>query len=182
MITFPEIIQIVITIVAVGFIFSGLIRKESLDYFTNYSIFNWENLKFSILVTAPAIILHEMGHKLTAMFLGYNAVFHASIWGLAIGIALRLSNLGFIFFVPAYISISGPSIPLNLALIAFAGPFVNLMLFVITTLLLKYDKFPKHIRLLMFTRKINLWLFFLNMLPIPGFDGFKTYTNLLALI
>lgn len=182
MITFYEIIQILITIFAVGFIFSGIIKRtDSLSYYSGRG-FNLEDIKFSIIITAPAVILHELGHKIFALALGYTAVYNVAWTWLGLGILLRLTNFGFIFLAPAFVSISGPNIPLNFALIAFAGPLVNLILFITMWALLKYEKFPKYTTILSFTKQINLWLFIINMLPIPGFDGFKTYTSLLSLI
>lgn len=182
MITSTEIIQIIITIFAVGFIFSGLVRRpDSLSKYLGGG-FNWGDIKFSIMVTAPAIILHELGHKIVAMALGYTAVYHAAYTWLAIGVFLRLANVGFIFLAPAFVSISGPAIPINMAVIAFAGPLINLILFISCHFLIKYDKFPKHTHLIHLTKQINLWLFIINMLPIPGFDGFKTYAALFSMI
>lgn len=182
MITLVEIIEIIITVFAVGFIFSGLIRRpDSISYYSN-RFFNWENVKFSIIITAPAIILHEMGHKLVALALGYTAVYNAAWTWLGLGVLLKLANVGFIFLAPAFVSISGPSIPINFAVISFAGPLVNLILFGVSSYLVKFDKFPKYGMVLNFTKQLNLWLFIINMLPIPGFDGFKTYTNLLSMI
>ncbi|UCD04026.1 MAG: hypothetical protein JSW73_00030 [Candidatus Woesearchaeota archaeon] len=182
MITFAEIINILITIFAVGFIFSGLVRRpDSLSRYFGGG-FNWGDIKFSIMVTAPAIILHEFGHKLVALSLGYTAVYHAAWWWLAIGVFLRLANVGFIFLAPAFVSISGPLIPINLAVIAFAGPLVNLILFLSCHFLIKHDKFTKYTHVIHLTKQINLWLFIINMLPIPGFDGFKTYAALFSMI
>lgn len=183
MFTLVEILEILITVFAVGFIFSGLIKKhQSLAGIFTGKILNWKNLKYSIIITAPAIILHEFAHKFTAMALGHRAIFHASYWGLGLGVLLRLANVGFVFFVPGYVSIAGASNSAHFGLIAFAGPLINLVLFSCSYLLLKYNKFPKYRGILQFTKKINIWLFALNMLPIPGFDGFKTYSSILSMI
>jgi len=34
----------------------------------------------------------------------------------------------------------------------------------------------------LFTRRINGFLFILNMLPFPGFDGFKVYAGLFGFV
>ena len=63
------------------------------------------------------------------------------------------------------------------ALVAFAGPFTNIILSQIF-LLLTYICFKAHfgddfaVSMLFYGANINIVLFVLNMLPIPGFDGF----------
>ena len=115
-----ELLDIVIMTLAVGFIFSDFLarfRRPSEDYDPlkqNYNRFiNWDNFKFAALVTAPAIILHEFGHKFIALSFGYNATFHAAYLFLFIGIMLKLMKSPFLFFVPAYVSFSAAATPLQ---------------------------------------------------------------------
>jgi Zn-dependent protease len=67
---------------------------------------------------------------------------------------------------------------------AFAGPAVNLVLFLATFLLLKSRSFvknnKKYVPLLFITSRINIFLFIFNMLPIPMFDGWKVYSGLIG--
>jgi len=183
-----EIIQIVITILALGFIFSGMIKSPKLesDPLEQYGygksrwhdLLNWENIKFAMMITAPAVILHELGHKFSAMGYGLEAVYHMSYFGLALGVILRLVGFGFIFFIPGYVAISGAATPLAHSVIAFAGPGINLALFLISWFILEKDYFPQHAKAFYLSKQINLWLFILNMLPIPGIDGYSVYTGL----
>ena len=149
------------------------------QYFS--SIFS-SNLGFAILVTAPAVILHELMHKLVAIGYGLQATFHAAYFWLGLGIILKMLNFGFIFFVPGYVSISGNPLPLQNALIAFAGPGTNLALFAIASLMLKQEAFLKkhrrYIPFLALTKRINGFLFIFNMLPLPIFDGWKVYLGI----
>ncbi len=140
--------------------------------------------KSAVLVVAPAIILHEMGHKITAMSMGFNAEFHAAYFWLAIALLLKLMNVGFIFFVPAYVSISGAMTPGQSAATAFAGPGVNLLLALLSYLILKNKSFAKskkmrqYLPLVYLSAKLNLLLFVFNMLPIPMFDGWQVYMGI----
>lgn len=139
---------------------------------------------FAMVIAAPAVILHEFGHKLIAMSMGFTAEFNAAYFWLGLGVLLKLLNFGFIFFVPAYVSIGGGAItPIQYSAIAFAGPAVNLVLFLVPFLLLKNaqfrKKFKKYISILSLTSKINLFLFIFNMLPLPMFDGFKVFSGLI---
>jgi len=146
--------------------------------------FDWQAFKFAVVVTAPALILHELFHKFAGLYYGLSASFNAAYFFLGIGVALKLMRFPFIFFVPAYVSIACKSAsciltPSSSALIAFAGPFANLLLFAGAWALLKYGNLShKWKAIAHITKQINLILLVLNLLPIPGFDGFKVYTGL----
>ena len=176
-----EIIDIIIMTLAVGYIFTSIFKFNHDRFKTG---FDWRSFKFACLVTAPAIILHELGHKFAALGFGLEATFHAAYTWLGIGIVLRVLQTGFIFFVPAYVSIGCAAKecvipPLQMSTIAAAGPFVNLAIFFICWILLKKKDLKKNTRIVIYvTKQINLFLFVFNMLPIPMFDGFKVYKGL----
>lgn len=184
-----EIIDLILMTVFVGYIFSDMIpvRRENYDPLLHYKRgFDFERLKFAILATAPAIILHELAHKFVAISFGLNAVFYAfyrSSFTLMLGIFTIISKLtgfGFMFFVPGFVSIGGNGTHLQFALTAFAGPFVNLILWLGSLYLLKNRKYKKkYYLLLLLTSRINMFLFIFNMLPIPGFDGYKVFVELI---
>ena len=182
-----EIIDLIIMTLFVGFIFSDVFKKPRMmmgDFPQSYSrSFDFENFKFAALVTAPAIIFHEFGHKIIAILFGMNATFHAAYTWLGLGLLLKLMNFGFIFFVPAFVSIQGVGTPLEYSIIALAGPLVNLIIWLGTSFLLKNRIMPRKYQVpLQLTKQINMFLFIFNMLPIPGFDGFKVYEGLFRTI
>lgn len=193
-----EIIDIVIMTVFVGFIFSDVFSKvrsnveipdtefgTSQGYLSKISNFgkkwSWDNFKYAIIVTAPAIVLHEFGHKFVAMAFGLKAVFNAAYGWLGVGLVLKLVGFPFVFFVPAYVSIIGSTTPLNFSLIAFAGPAVNLILWLGSWAILKNLKTnTRTTGILVLTKQINMFLFIFNMLPVPGFDGAKVFSGILG--
>ena len=189
LITIGEIIDLVLMTVFVGYIFSGMIpiKREHYDPLVHYrKRFDFESLKFAIMATAPAIIVHELAHKFVAIGFGLNAVFYAfyrSSFTLMLGVLTIISKLtgfGFMFFVPGFVSISGPGTHLQYALAAFAGPFVNLVLWLGSRYLLKIKRYKnKHYLLLILTQRINMFLFIFNILPIPGFDGYNVFIELI---
>jgi Zn-dependent protease len=200
-ISISEIIDIIIMSAFVGYIFMDMFGRfkkhdEHEDYIKSYmkkkpsffglGAFDWEAFKFSILVTAPAIVLHELGHKFTALAFGLSAQFHAAYFWLFIGLVLKLINFGFIFFVPAYVNIIGNPAPLVSSAIAFAGPFVNCLLWLLSSLLLNTKIFGKinkrYVPYLFLTKRINMFLFIFNMLPLPMFDGFKVFDGIIKAI
>lgn len=179
-----EIIDIILMTLFVGFIFTGVFKKprhhEAYDPLEHYKRIkfgiDWDDFKFAIYVTAPAIVIHELFHKFVAMGFGLTAVFHAAYFWLGLGLLLKLMNFGFIFFVPAFVSISGGGTAMQYALTAFAGPFANLLMWLIPAYLLKIHQVPKKtIAFAALTARINMFLFIFNMLPIPGFDGSKVF-------
>ena len=171
--TFRELLDVVIMTVAVGYIFMDLFSRHPFG-------FDKRAFVFACLVTAPALIVHELAHKFVALSFGLQATFHAAYFWLLIGMVLKMLRFGFIFFVPAYVSIGGGQLaPLASSLIAFAGPFLNFVLFVVAWALLHKRRMKRNTFIfLQVTKQINLFLFVFNMLPIPFFDGMKVYEGI----
>lgn len=176
------------------------VSEDILEKYTKKSYsFDWHSLWFAALITAPAIILHEFGHKITALSFGFTSTLHAACstaniagggffdfyCGLTIvSIVLKIVNFGFIFFIPAFVETVGNATVLQHTLISVAGPLVNLALFLITLIILKTHKklSLKMMNFLTLTKNINLFLFVFNMIPIPGFDGFNVFRGIWLMI
>ena len=184
-----EIIDLILMTLFVGYIFSDIIpaRRDDYEPLTHYKRgYDFEKLKFAIMATAPATILHELAHKFVALSFGLNAVFYAfyrETFTLMLGVLTIISKFtgfGFMFFVPGFVSINGSGTHLQFALTAFAGPFVNLFLWLGAFYLLKNKKYnKKYFVLLVLTQRINMFLFIFNMLPIPGFDGYRFFIEVI---
>ncbi len=173
-----EIFDIIVMSFAIGFIFSGRLpipKDDEYDPILEYKEkINWREILLSAGIVAPGIILHEISHKIVALSFGLGAEFHASYLFLILGVLMKLVNFGLIFFVPAYVSITGVAANWQFALIAIAGPLTNLLLWVTISILLKFKLVKKkHIPMFMIGKKVNLFLFIFNVIPIPGFDGFQ---------
>lgn len=184
LITIPELFDMVIMTAVVGYIFSSIFRKpvgEDYDPLKHFRAgFDWSNFYYAAAITAPAIILHELAHKFVALSFGMQATFQAAYFFLFLGLLLKLMNFGFIFFVPAYVSILGKGTALQFALVAGAGPFMNLFLWLSALFLLKYKLInAKYNPTLILMSRINMFLFIFNMIPIPGFDGSKFFLGLI---
>jgi Zn-dependent protease len=180
--TIRELIDAIIMSAVVGYIFSDMlarfrpVRDPLLEFRGG---FNWENFKFALYITVPAILLHELGHKFFALSFGMQAVFNAAYGWLGIGVVLKLMNFPFIFFVPAYVSIAGPGTPLQFALIAGAGPMVNGLLWAACAIAMRLKPKRRYVPLIFLTGRINMFLFIFNLIPIPGFDGYQFFSGLL---
>ena len=182
LIKFSEIIAMVVITAYLAYLFSGFISKIPL----RKSSFK-ETLKISAMITAPAVILHELAHKFVAISLGYQATFYAFYHTMPtlilaiISMGLRFINAPFIFIIPGFVSIPTTVSPLETSAIAFAGPFINLILFFIALWVIKTKKLNrKQLIIAHLTKRINIFLFFFNMIPLGFFDGYKVFSGLFA--
>ena len=177
-----EIIQLVIMTLVVGYILTGSVRvrPRTVYDFMNPKRFDWQEYKYSIYVTAPAIVVHELAHKFVALAYGYDAVFQMFTFGLALGVVLKLIASPFIIIAPGFVSIMNVNNDLAYRLIALAGPFVNLVLWIGSLLILKYNKnlSRKWTAIFSMTKNLNMILFFFNMIPFGPFDGAKVIFGL----
>ena len=166
-ITIKEIFYFIILIVVVGYIFTGMFSRS-------FSRFNWQEFKFAAMISAPGIILHELAHKFTAMGYGLQASFEIFPFGLILGVVLRVFSAPFLIIAPGYVVIPAIQDEIAYRLIAFAGPLTNLLLFFIAGLVLKYGNINRRYMLgVALFRKLNLVLFFFNMIPFGPLDGAK---------
>lgn len=180
-VSFAELGDMVIMVAALGYIFMDILKRpaHAYDPMRPQRGFDMAAFKFSCLVVAPGILLHELGHKFVAIAYGLTATFHASIVGLALGIFLKLINSGIIVFVPGFVSIS-PATPMQTAVTAFAGPFMNLLLALGAWFVLaNYKNLKSKTKfILILTKRINFFLFIFNMIPLGIFDGAKVFRGL----
>lgn len=182
---FVEIFDILVMTVFIGFIFSDFLSQIN-DRASN-RMFDWRGFKFSIIAVGPAIVLHELGHKFVAMAFGFQATFYAfyhdatALFLAVLAILFKFLRFGFLFIIPGYVSYPSAGSPLQDCLIAFAGPGVNLLIWLAAWVYLKYSKVKSRrtTAVIVLTKRINLFLFIFNMLPIPPFDGYHVFSNLL---
>ncbi len=177
-ITVIEVFRLIVMTVALGYIFSSFAKQKTIESYLN-PISVWDDLKFSMLITAPGIVLHELGHKFVAILFGLKAEFFTSYIGLGLGVLLKLVNSPLLVFVPGYVQVS-TSTPLQSALIAFSGPLVNLILWQLGAYMLKNKRRMKRKEMIgwYLMKKINMILFLFNMIPLPPFDGFQVFSGL----
>lgn len=173
--TLNELVDVIIMTLGVGYIFMDLFKVPRV------TAFDWHAFGRSCLVTAPAIILHELGHKFVAVAFGADATFHAAYAFLVIGLFLKLIKSPLIFLVPAYVSFSATLTGGETALVAFAGPAINGLLYLASLIILKQTLSPRWHAFWRMTRKLNGLLFIFNLLPLPGFDGFHVFSALFSL-
>lgn len=183
-----EIVAIIGMALAVGYIFSGPRKREveisTYDPIKHYSKSPFiENLKNGIIMAAPAVVLHELAHKIVAVSFGATATIHAPFNLYVVVILMKLMNFPFLFFIGGYVSIIGSLLPWQHALISLAGPLTNLILYLSLIGVVKFNLVKrKHYDLIAKAAKLNLFLFAFNMIPLPGFDGYSFFSSILSYI
>jgi Zn-dependent protease len=173
-ITLVELGKILIITIAAGLIF-----RQSLGLHKHFSL--GKSVLYAGLLTAPAIILHELAHKLAAMSFGFEATLQIPWLWLGIGVALALFNAPLVFFVPAFVSFTGDVTPFAHLVISLAGPFTNLLLYILGIIMMRLAATPVSLYVWHVVRRMNGFLFLFNIIPIPGFDGYHALSAILAL-
>ena len=180
LITLSEILKLAVTSLVLGIIFMGLFPRKARTVYDmmHPKRFRWDDFWFAMLISAPAVVLHELAHKFVAMGFGYSASFDLFYFGLGLGLLLRLINSPFLMIAPGYVTI--PPIVSNNELayriIAFAGPLTNILIWFIAFLIIKYkgkSLSRGQLSFWLLTRNINLMLFIFNMIPFGPLDGAK---------
>lgn len=198
MLSLMELFDLVVITLALGFIFKDTFvsrpRSEKYDPLKYHSsgFVTWDNFWFACAAVAPAIILHEAAHKFVGLGFGLSSTFHAAYTWLGLGILLKILGVGFIFFVPAYVSSYCPAlvasafcvggVPTDFAsaMLSLAGPLTNCLLWIISALILKFGNVKrKWLSVLVVSKNVNMFLFIFNMVPIPGFDGYGFFMHIL---
>ena len=176
LLTLWEVLQAILLSLILGWLFSDLLPSMS----------ERKRFALSIASVAPAVILHELAHKLVALSFGLHAVFTVPWVFVLIAVILKLARSPFLFLVPAFVAIQGVLTPFTSMLIAAAGPGMNLFLALIFTIL-ERSALTEHapydtLLFITLSRNVNLFLGIFNLLPIPGFDGWKVFTALITLL
>ena len=177
-----EIIQLIIITGVLGYIFSGFIERPNKDPFS-VKRFSWKDIWFAALIATPAVVLHEFGHKFVAIAFGLAASFHVFWTGLILGVLLKMIGSPFLFLAPAYVSIPAGATYFQSAFIAFAGPGVNLLIWGMSALVLKYKVHMSQNEMLVWaiSKKLNFFLFWFNLIPIPPLDGWAVLQGIIGM-
>lgn len=181
-----ELIDLVIMVLAIGYIFSSYFKREPTEGYDPLTYYRkntfLEDLKHGIIVAAPAIVLHELMHKFVAMSFGVQATLHAPLGWYAIVVIMKLLNFPLLFFVGGYVT--HPPMPaLQSAIVSLAGPITNLLLYLGCLGLVRFKLANrKYYRIIDMAGKLNLFLFLFNLIPLPGFDGYSAVLNLIRLL
>ncbi len=140
------------------------------------------SLLYSSVGVGSAFVLHELAHREVAKKYRLAARYRAWYLGLVVTLAVALLNafirLPILFAAPGAVVIYGywgsvsPRAELR---IAEAGPLTNIVLSIAAWLILTATPVGTFTmrELIYYIARINVWIAFFNMLPLPPLDGFK---------
>ena len=169
-----EIIDMIIMSLAIGYIFSGYLKKPAIDNYDplkHYKSEKWENIKFAAMAAGPAVVLHELAHKFVAMGFGAQATLFAPYGFYILVIVLKAIGFPFLFFVGGFVVHSGLP-PLQSAIVSIAGPLTNFLIWGIIKISIKKGLISrKYLPIAVPLGKISIFLAIFNLIPLPGFDG-----------
>lgn len=125
-----------------------------------------------LLTVGSGFILHEIGHKIVAVRLGCIAVYRAWMEGLVLAVIFALMTGGrFVFAAPGAVYIYKQYLTRKEnGLISLAGPLVNILL---GLFFLNLAFTPSLAVIGLWGFRVNIFLAFFNMLPVPPLDGSK---------
>ncbi|MBW2964550.1 hypothetical protein KY363_03750 [Candidatus Woesearchaeota archaeon] len=170
---------LIITVAVLAFIFS--FREWGTETFD--VTVGTTNLLISIVLVAIAMLVHEATHRVIALWLGYRTQFKAWITGLVIGLVVAfVSNGTLVFLAPGQLVFT--HLPIHrlgkgyyeltykhLGWVAMSGSIAN-MLFAV---LLKIVYVATGIGVVQKLMMINIWIAIFDMLPIPPYNGSRTF-------
>jgi Zn-dependent protease len=178
-----EAIQIIISVVAISFaftiVFAGL--GGLISYPGSFFVF----MVLSLVTVGSGFILHEMAHKIVAIYYGAQARFQMWVQGLVF--MLIISLLGVLFAAPGAVYIYSNNINRRQnGIISFIGPLVNVALVAfflglsVVAPIMLYFPFPTltgngPVNAWYFGAQLNLILALFNMIPAFPIDGSKVF-------
>ena len=175
-----EVRGLIITCLLIAFIFS--FREWGT------TSFDWKMGSFNyfraIILVGTALLVHEFGHRLIATWIGYHSQYKAWLMGLVAGLVLAFVSNGFLLFLaPGTLLIKarkvhrlgtwpfGSPLHRHLGWIAMSGAIANMVF----AILLKTIYFAIPNPWILKAVTINIWLALFNMIPIPPFNGIRTF-------
>lgn len=168
-----EIVQIIIAMLCMVFAVMIAWRGFFPDIFSGFLI--------ALFTVGISFVGHEMGHKFAAEKFGIYSRF--IIWPSGILLMLLFSLLGFIFAAVGAVYIFARHLPKKVnGIISMAGPSVNIIFALIFFIFLALSsifsiKLAKIVEIIcILGLKLNGFIAFFNLIPIPPLDGSKIIT------
>ncbi len=166
-----EVIDLVKAWLVISLAFALVMSGSSIGNLANTSLL--VALLVSAITVGTGFLLHELAHKFYAQKYGCWAEFVASNTMLLVALLFPLMGVQFIFAAPGAVVIDGYISRKKYGIISIAGPITNIIIGIFFLLLGMAVVDPIIALITSYGTRINFWLAFFNMLPIPPLDGSK---------
>lgn len=176
--TLMEIRDLLISIIVLGFMFSAALSNFQVEQNTPFV-----NFLTAMLIVGPALLFHELAHKIMAQRYGCKASYVLWPMGVIFSVMLTILTAGRIIFAALgavmistsyttrlgyrFIGLSSE----ELGKIALSGPFTNIIIAVVSYAFIWVN--PQIIQAMI---TINLIVALFNALPFPPLDGAKIFS------
>jgi len=173
-----EIRDLTISVLILGMIFSVALPSFQIEQSTPFM-----NFLIAIVIVGPALLFHELAHKLTAQKYGCRAIYVIWPMGIMLSVFLTLITAGNIIFAALgavaistsyttrvgykFVGLSSQ----ELGKIAASGPFTNMVIAVIAYIFMWIN--PQIFQAIV---SINLIVALFNLVPFPPLDGAKIFS------
>lgn len=179
----------IIGILTAALVFGFITSYREWGYGDEFELFvGLKNLFNASMISLLAIIVHESAHKLYGIHKGYKVKTDIWWYGIIIALVLCFVTRGHIWFLAlSGITLTSLNIkkigvfrygmrPKDISLIAFAGPFANIILAtLLKTPLVWFPGLELNAALINKAFLINWAVAIANFLPIPPLDGIHTF-------
>ena len=166
-----ETIDLIIAFIVISLGFSIVYGKTNINYIIAI-------LPMIMIGVGSGFILHEIGHKISAIYYGYWAEFKA--WPIGLIISLLSAFIGFLIATPGAVNIYGQINEKENGIISLSGPVVNILLALIFLIINSVYTAMNPQAIGSFTNItctfgfiINGYLAFFNLIPLGILDGAK---------
>lgn len=166
-----EVIDLIKAWLVISLAFALVMSGSSISDLANPSLLI--ALLVSAITVGTGFLLHEIAHKFYAQKYGCWAEFVASNTMLLVALLFPLMGVQFIFAAPGAVVIDGYISKKKYGIISIAGPITNIIIGIFFLILGMAFTDPIITLIAGYGTRINFWLAFFNMLPIPPLDGSK---------
>lgn len=178
------------------------VRSEVFDFFVSWAVLSFSfalfmssgleglplSLAYSSVGVGSAFVFHELAHRQVAKTYGLEARYRAWYLGLLVTLAVALisatAGLPVLFAAPGAVVIYGywgHVSPLAELRVAESGPLTNIAVGIAAWVLLVTVSGTSVIAdVLYYIMRINAWIAFFNLLPLPPLDGSKIFRRSLV--
>jgi len=168
-----EKISILITIIVLSLVFGS-------RYLITIDLINFT---LTTIVSSIAVIPHELAHRWVARKMNCYSRYVLDPFGLVLTLITAIPYIPFKIIMPGYVLVFSTTFDpvyskrIN-GIVSYFGPLTNILISIVSIVLLTLIKYINNIHFiiivfLILAVRLNSWIAFFNLIPIPPLDGSK---------